>query len=59
MCCIMISVLQFNDLEELGFVGFAIGFREEKTHIVGTSTTSVCFKPKVIEYLHAMIMASE
>ena len=57
MCCIMICVLlQFN---ELGFVGFAFGFHEEKTHIVGTSTTSVCFKPKVIEYLHAMIMVSE
>ena len=43
--------IQFDDL---GFVGFAIGFLEEKTHIVGTSKTSTCFTPAIVEYLHAL-----
>ena len=34
----------------LGFVGFAIGFNEENTQVVGTSTTLKCFTPQIVEY---------
>ena len=59
ICTITTSFPQFNDLEELGYVGFGIGFYEDKTEIVGTSTTKECFTGKIIDYLHAMIIAGK
>ena len=40
-------------------MGFAIGFNEENTQVVGTSTTLKCFTPQIVEYLHAMIVAGK
>lgn len=50
-------VLQYDELEGLGFVGFALAFFEEKSQIVGTSSTLKCFTPEFVEYLHAVIIA--
>jgi len=43
-------------LEELGFVGFSLAFFEEKSQIVGTSSTLHCFTPQLVEYLHAVLI---
>ena len=49
--------LQFNELEELGFIGFSIGFYDECSWVVGTSATLKCFTPELLEYLHAVVIA--
>ena len=46
-------------MEELGFVGFSIGFYEECSQVVGTSATLKCFTPELVEYLHAVVIAGE
>ena len=46
-------------LEDLGFVGFAIGFYEEKSQVTGTSNSMSCFTPQVVEYLHVLIKAGK
>ena len=46
-------------MEELGFVGFSIGFYEEFSQVVGTSGTLKCFTPELVEYLHAVVIAGE
>ena len=50
-------VLQYDELEGLGFVGFALAFFEDKSEIVGTSSTLKCFTPELVEYLHAVMIA--
>ena len=47
---------QFDELEELGFVGFSVAFFQEKSQIVGTSSTLQCFTPQLVEYLHALLI---
>ena len=46
---------QYDELENLGFKGFAAGFYQECSQIVGTSSTLQCFSPAVIEWLHALV----
>jgi len=48
-------VFQYDDLECLGFKGFAVAFREEYAQVIGTSGTVESFTPAVHEYLHALI----
>ena len=48
--------VQFDELEELGFIGFALAFLEEKSQIVGASSTLHCFSPQIVEYLHALLI---
>ena len=48
--------LQFDELEELGFIGFSLAFFEEKSQIVGTSSTLQCFTPQLVEYLHPVLI---
>lgn len=52
---------QFEELDDLGFSGFAIAFYEDKMELVTTSalSTSESFTPQMIEYLHALIIAGE
>ena len=49
--------MQFQELEELGYEGFAIAFYKECTELVGTRLTVNCFNPPLIEYLHAVIVS--
>ena len=68
MCCLcnrlchsyitylLLPDLQFDELEELGFIGFSLAFFEEKSQIVGTSSTLQCFTPQLVEYLHAVLI---
>ena len=68
MCCLcnrlchsyisylLLPDLQFDELEELGFIGFSLAFFEEKSQIVGTSSTLQCFPPQLVEYLHAVLI---
>ena len=50
---------QFQELESLGFSGFAIGFYEDKMELVSTSSMSKSFTPQMIEYLHALTITGE
>ena len=56
---LLLSLLQFEELEGLGYVGFSLVFLEEKSHIAGTSSVMKCFSPQLIEYLHAVIVAGK
>ena len=49
------ALLQFDELEGLGYKGFAIGFNEGCSEIVGTSRTQTCFTPPVLEWIHALV----
>ena len=48
-------LFQFDELNDLGCMGFGIAFCEEKVQIAGTSTTTSSFTPSVVEYLHALV----
>ena len=49
--------MQFSELEELGYKGFAIGFHGGKSQLVGTLSILETFTPHFLEYLHAVIIA--
>ena len=49
--------MQFSELEELGYKGFAIAFHSGKSQLVGTTSVLKSFTPHVLEYLHAVIVA--
>uniref|UniRef100_A0A1X7UBE0 PHD-type domain-containing protein n=2 Tax=Amphimedon queenslandica TaxID=400682 RepID=A0A1X7UBE0_AMPQE len=50
--------IKFNELETLGFNGFAIAFSGEDVDIVGTSASMKCFKPEFIDYVCSVIKAA-
>ena len=54
----MIVLMQYDELEDLGFQGFAIGFHKEYTQIVGTSQSSKVFSAdsKIVEYARAQFV---
>ena len=52
-------VLQFQQLEDLGYHAFAFGFHGDSVQLVGTSTALKCCSPQLLEYLHATIVAGE
>lgn len=56
ICCTSMHI-QFSELEELGYNGFAIAFHKGKSQLVGTSSVLKSFTPHVLEYLHAVIVA--
>lgn len=49
--------MQFKELEDLGYEGFAIAFYKECMELVGTKLTVNCFNLALIEYLHAVIVS--
>ena len=51
--------LQFQQLEDLGWHAFAFGFHGDAVELVGTSTAITCCNSKVLEYLHALIVAGK
>ena len=51
--------VQFDELEEIGFTGFAVAFLEEKTQIVGTSSVMKCFTPQFVDYIHSVMIAGK
>ena len=57
--CNHLTLFQFDELSELGYMGFAIAFHGEKVQIAGTSTTTASFSPSVVEYLHALVRAGK
>lgn len=57
MVLFTLMLFQFQELEELGFYGFSIGFCGSKMELVGTRKTLSCFDAELIEYLHAKIIA--
>ena len=57
LVCFSFSYVQFQELEELGYQGFAVAFYKECTELVGTRMTVNCFNPALIEYLHAIIVS--
>lgn len=48
---------QFDELETLGFTGFAVGFSGRFSQIIGTTTTLKLFTPQFLNYLYGMIVA--
>ena len=46
---------QLDEVDDLGFKGFAIGFYEQWSEIVGTSGTKNYFTPPVLEWMHALV----
>ena len=52
-----VDILQFTELECLGYNGFAIAFCGEKRQLVGTQSVLPSFSPRVLEYLHAIVIA--
>ena len=52
-------LLQFEELENLGYCGFAVAFFEDKMELVSTSSMSDSFHPQLIEYLHALTITGE
>ena len=57
LVCFPFSYMQFQELEELGYQGFAVALYKECTELVGTRMTVNCFNPALIEYLHAIIVS--
>ena len=52
-------LLQFSELETLGFLDLHLFFFEEDMHWAGTSNTVECSTdPKFTEYLHAVVLLS-
>ena len=49
--------MQFSELEELGYKGFAIAFHSGNSQLAGTSSVVKSFTPEVLEYLHAVTVA--
>ena len=54
---LVLFIMQFSELEELGYKGFAIAFHGGKSQLVGTSSVIKTFTPPFLEYLHAVIVA--
>ena len=52
-------MLQMQKLQDLGYSAFLFGFFEEDVHFVGTSDADVCSHPKIIQYMMALMTASE
>ena len=51
--------MQFDTLDRLGYSGIGFGFLEDDVHCVGTPKAStVLSDPRLIEYLHSIIIAS-
>ena len=48
---------QFEELERLGFEGFAIGFYKECSDLAGTKQAINCVNAALLEYLHAVIVS--
>ena len=48
----MCNQFQFDELNDLGYMGFGIAFSGEKVQIAGTTSS---FTPSVVEYLHALV----
>ena len=38
-------------------MGFAVGFYQDLTELVGTANTVQSFSPPVLEYLHGIVIA--
>ena len=38
---------------------FAIAFRQDKVQVAGTSTSTSCFTPNVVEYSHRIIKSGK
>ena len=51
--------MQLKELDELGYMGFTIAFRQDKVQVAGTSTTTLCFAPNVVEYLHSIVKSGK
>ena len=47
--------MQFDELEELGYVGFSIAFRRNKSILSGTPSILNCLTPELVEYPYAVI----
>ncbi|CAI8008630.1 hypothetical protein GBAR_LOCUS5901, partial [Geodia barretti] len=48
-------VFLYDELDGLGFKGFAVAFHKEYAQIIATSGTVETFTPAVHEYLHALV----
>lgn len=51
--------MQFQELEQLGFSGFAVAFYEDKMELVSTCAMTESFTPQMIEYLHALTITGK
>ena len=54
---LFVFILQFQELERLGYRAFAFGIREDSTQLVSTNDVSSCFTPQLIAYLYAVLVA--
>ena len=57
MTSIILSInIQFSELEELGYKGFANIFHGAKSQLVGTSSILQTFTTHLLEYIHAVLL---
>ena len=50
---------QFQDLERIGYSGFALGYFQEDIQLVGTQAAINSISSALLEYLHAVIVAGK
>ena len=48
-----------DDLEALGYASFSFGFFKEDVQFTSTASARCCASSQMIEYLHAVIVASK
>ena len=46
-------------MDELGYAAFSFGFLEDDVQFTSTSTARCCATSKMLQYLHAVIVAGE
>ena len=52
---LLFSFFQYDELDGLGFKGFAVAFYREYAQVIGTSGTVETFTPVVHEYFHGLV----
>ena len=53
--CDLIIYLQYDELDAMGFRGFAVAYHKEYAQVVGTLGILESFIPAVHEYFHALV----
>lgn len=51
--------MQFQELEKLGYSGFALGFFDVDVQSVHTSDCATCVSPEITDYFRSLIISSK
>ena len=52
-------IIQFQELEELGYHAFAFGTYGDAVEMVGTTSALKCCSPQIVQYLSAVLIAGK